>query len=145
MVTKMQAPVRDPRSFVAPEVWDREVALLVRDLPYDKVMADRVFGQAVAYLITAMEKRGEGMGMGCGPLVDNGVHVFILDTLNYQEFCTKHLGEFLHHIPEVEFKVDGSVTRTAEIIEANGFEVDWALWEADAAKCTPCRPGEDGH
>ncbi|MFD7498869.1 hypothetical protein ACFV8T_42420, partial [Streptomyces sp. NPDC059832] len=44
MTITTQTPHRDPRTFVAPEVWEREVALLVRDLPYDKVMAVR-FGE----------------------------------------------------------------------------------------------------
>ncbi|GGU52590.1 hypothetical protein [Streptomyces violascens] len=138
--------MRDPRLFVVPDVWAKEVLLLMRDYPFDRVMAERVFGQAVAYLITSMEKRGQGLAMGPGELVDLGVHVFILDTVNYRQFCASHMdGAFLDHIPEVERKGDGSVLKTAQIIEENGFPVDWTLWEKDALKCTPCRPGEDGH
>ncbi|MGX1952615.1 hypothetical protein ACWIGY_20225 [Streptomyces anulatus] len=54
-------------------------------------------------------------------------------------------GKFLEHIPEIDFKYDGSVERTAQIIADNGFEVDWNLWEADYGKCGPCRPGENCH
>ncbi|MBA2811566.1 hypothetical protein E0500_030625 [Streptomyces sp. KM273126] len=146
MGTEIQVETRDPKSFVSPEVWAKEIALLMRDFPFDIVMAERIFGQAVAYLITSMEMRGRGLGMGPGELVDHGVHVFILDTKNYREFCAEHMdGGFLDHIPEVGRKGDGSVFNTAKIIEANGFAVDWPLWEKDAMKCTPCRPGEDGH
>lgn len=81
------AAVRDPRAFVPPEVWDREIALLIRDHPWDTVMAERCFDQAIAYLITAMEKHGQHLGLGCGPLIDIAVHGFILDTTNYREFC----------------------------------------------------------
>lgn len=140
------AVTRDPRALVPTDVWDREVALLTRDHPWDTVMAERCFGQAIAYLITAMEKHGQGLEIGCGPLVDIAVHGFILDTVNYREFCTTHFnGNFLEHVPEVEFKYDGSVMRTAQIIESNGFAVDWPLWERDGAKCTPCHPGSDCH
>jgi hypothetical protein len=138
--------VRDPRSFVAPEVWDREIALLVRDNPFDVVMTERLFGQAIAYLITAIEKWGQDLEIGCGQLVDTAVHAFILDTVNYREFCHRYFaGKFLEHVPEIERKCDGSVQRTAEIIQANGFAVDWPLWEADFAKCTPCHPGSNCH
>ncbi|MFI0371826.1 glycine-rich domain-containing protein [Actinomadura sp. 1N219] len=136
---------RDPKSFVDPQVWERQIALLVRDHPFDTVMAERLFGQAVAYLITAMEKWGENLEIGCGPLVDIAVHGFILDTRNYREFCDRHFGRFMEHIPAVEFKHDGSVERTAHVIEVNGFAIDWPLWEADFAKCTPCYPGSNCH
>lgn len=136
---------RDPRSFVTPEVWDRQIKLLVRDYPFDSVMAERLFGQAIAYLITAMEKYGQGLEIGCGQLVDTAVHAFILDTVNYREFCQRYFGRFLEHVPEIERKSDGTVVRTAEVIAANGFQVDLPLWEADFAKCSPCRPGDDCH
>lgn len=137
---------RDPRAFVKPEVWERQIALLVRDHPWDTVMAERVFDQAVAYLITAMEKWGQRLEIGCGPLVDRGVHAFILDTRNYREFCAEHFGgRFLEHIPEIEFKYDGSVEKTAIVIENNGFKIDRPLWEVDFAKCTPCAPGTNCH
>lgn len=137
---------RDSRQFVSSEVWDRQIALLTRDHPFDTVMAERLFGQAVAYLITAMEKWGQNLELGCGPLVDTAVHAFILDTVNYREFCARHFdGRFLEHVPEIEFKYDGSVLRTAEVIEANGFAIDRPLWERDGAKCTPCHPGSNCH
>lgn len=137
---------RDPRDYVSADVWDREVTLLMRDYPFDKMMAERMFGQAVAYLITAMEKWGQGLEIGCGKIVDIAVHVFILDTRNYREFCAEHFGgRFLEHIPEITFKHDGSVERTAHVIADNGFPVDWSLWAADFAKCTPCSPGSNCH
>lgn len=143
MATAVQ--VRDPRQFLDPQVWDRQIALLTRDNPFDIVMAERLFGQAVAYLITAIEKHGQNLGLGCGELVDTAVHTFILDTGNYAAFCDRYHGRFLHHIPEIDRKADGTVLRTAGIIEGNGFAVDWPLWEHDYSKCSPCRPGENCH
>ena len=140
------ATTRDPHTFVTPEVWERQILLLTRDHPWDTVMAERCFDQAVAYLVTAMEKWGQGLEIGCGPLVDIAVHGFILDTVNYREFCATHFnGKFLEHVPEIAFKYDGSVERTAHVIEANGFAVDWPLWDRDAARCTPCHPGSNCH
>ena len=76
------AVTRNPRDYVSSEVWEREVALLMRDYPFDRVMAERLFGQAVASLITAMERWGEGLEMCCGRIVDIAVHEFIQDTRN---------------------------------------------------------------
>ncbi|MGQ4390635.1 hypothetical protein [Streptomyces sp. SAS_270] len=144
MATAVQ--IRDPKTFVDPAVWDREIALLVRDNPFDVVMAERLFGQAIAYLITAMEKWGQGLEIGCGALVDTDVHAFILDTINYRAFCARHFnGGFLEHVPEIDRKADGTVMRTAQIIAGNGFAIDLPLWEADAAKCSPCTPGSNCH
>lgn len=142
---EQKTEIRDPRSFVSSDMWDREIALLVRDNPFDKVMAERIFGQAIAYLITAMEKWGQGLEIGCGELVDTGVHAFILDTRNYQEFCRTYFGQMLHHVPEIGRKADGTVMRTAQVIEGNGFAVDWPLWEKDMSKCSPCYPGSNCH
>lgn len=33
-------------------------------------------------------------------LVDEAWHVFILHTQQYAEFCTKHFGRFIHHVPD---------------------------------------------
>ncbi|RLU94708.1 hypothetical protein CTZ27_18535 [Streptomyces griseocarneus] len=138
--------VRDPRDFVKVEVWDREIQLLMRDYPFDEVYANRLFHAAVSYLITAMERWGQKLEMCCGRTVDIAVHTFILDTRNYREFCAEHFqGRFLEHIPEIDFKYDGSVERTAKIVASNGFEVDWKLWEADYAKCGPCALGTNCH
>ncbi|WP_206502286.1 hypothetical protein [Streptomyces chrestomyceticus] len=140
------AQVRDPRHYVTREVWDRQIQLLMRDHPVDEVMADRLFGAAVSYLITAMEKWGQHLELCAGRLVDLAVHNFILDTKHYRDFCHQHFsGRFLEHIPEIAFKYDGSVERTAKVIADAGFEVDWKLWERDYAACGPCRPGEECH
>jgi hypothetical protein len=138
-------PTRSPREAVPADLWDKQVGLLMRDYPYDSVMAARVLGQAYAYLLTAMNHRGEKLGLAPSTLVDIGVHTIILDTVAYAELCERHNGgHFLHHVPKVEFKNDGSVMKTATRIAADGWDLDLSLW-ADAADCGPCRPGTDAH
>ncbi|MGX1975825.1 hypothetical protein [Streptomyces kronopolitis] len=138
-------PVRLVREVVPADLWDKQVALLMRDYPYDSIMAARVLGQGYAYLLTAMEHRGESLGLAPSTLVDIGVHTIILDTVAYAELCDKYnSGHFLHHVPKVEFKNDGSVMKTAHRIAADGWEVDLSLW-TDAAECGPCHPGNDSH
>lgn len=138
-------PVRAVREFVPADLWDKQVGLLMRDYPYDSVMAARVLGQGYAYLLTAMRHRGESLGLAPSKLVDIAVHTIILDTVAYTELCERfNDGHFLHHVPKVEFKNDGSVMKTAQRIAADGWEVDLPLW-ADAAECGPCHPGNDSH
>ncbi len=138
-------PVRSVREVVPAGLWDKQVGLLQRDYPYDSVMAARVLGQAYAYLLTAMKHRGESLGLAPSRIVDIGVHTIILDTVAYAELCDRfNGGHFLHHVPKVEMKNDGSVMKTAHIIAADGWEVDLSLWE-DAANCGPCHPGNDSH
>ncbi|MBK3639489.1 hypothetical protein [Streptomyces sp. MBT33] len=138
-------PVRSVQEVVPSDLWDKQVGLLVRDYPYDSIMAARVLGQGYAYLLTAMNHRGESLGLAPSKLVDIGVHTIILDTVAYAELCDRfNGGHFLHHIPEVEMKNDGSVMKTATVIAADGWEVDLPLW-TDAAECGPCHPGNDSH
>jgi hypothetical protein len=51
---------------------------------------------------------------------------------------TKDTAERRHHAPLVERRRDGTVARTAELLRANGFDVDDELWTMDAADCSPC-------
>ncbi|MEV0887706.1 hypothetical protein ACIOHB_04745 [Streptomyces microflavus] len=137
---------RDPHAYVLADQWSKLVGLLMRDYPFDSMMAERVLGQAVAYVITAMENKGHRLGMGPGRIVDIGVHAIMLDTKAFFALCEKYNGgEYLHHVPLVEMKGDGSVARTAELLACAGWDVDGPLWAADSSQCTPCRPGEDGH
>ncbi|MER5546466.1 hypothetical protein ACWDBP_44090 [Streptomyces sp. NPDC001233] len=138
-------PIRSVREIVPTELWDKQIGLLMRDYPYDSIMAARVLGQGYAYLLTAMQHRGESLGLAPSKLVDIGVHTIILDTVAYAELCDRfNGGHFLHHVPKVAVKNDGSVMKTAHIVAADGWEVDLSLW-ADAAECGPCHPGNDSH
>ncbi|MEV5879869.1 hypothetical protein AB0L75_37775 [Streptomyces sp. NPDC052101] len=118
-------------------LWEREVRLLMRDTVRVRSLAERILGQGVAYLITAMEKPGNDMGPGFE--VDQGVHQIILDTPVYFAICERYnSGLYKHHAPLIERRRDGIVMRTAEIIRSNGFAVDMELWEVDASECGPC-------
>ncbi|MFH9613792.1 hypothetical protein ACH4MM_08585 [Streptomyces pratensis] len=144
--TNPLSPARSPHDYIGDTQWAKLVGLLMRDYPFDSVMAERVLGQAVTYLITAMENKGRSLGIGPGKIVDIGVHMVMLDTVEYFALCERfNGGAYLHHVPEVEMKGDDSVAHTADILAAAGWNVDRPLWAADSSACTPCRPGEDGH
>ncbi|QKW49624.1 hypothetical protein [Streptomyces buecherae] len=125
------------RGSVGLDIWDREIALLLRDNVMVRDMAERVLGNAVAYLVTAMEH--PNVHIGVGKVVDIGVHQIILDTPVYFAFCDLYNGgRYKHHAPLIERRGDGLVIRTAEFIRSNGFDADEELWAIDGANCSPC-------
>jgi hypothetical protein len=152
MSTAVQTRTRDPRIILnslqqhvphlvtdvgVGDLWEREVRLLLRDSVAVRSLAERILGQAIAYLITAMEN--VGVDMGVGYTVDIGVHQIILDTPLYFAFCDEYNGgKYKHHAPLIERRRDGTVMRTAELLRANGFDVDEELWSVDASDCSPC-------
>ncbi|MDT0317227.1 hypothetical protein [Streptomyces millisiae] len=118
-------------------LWEREVRLLLRDSVAVRSLAERILGQGVAYLVTAMEN--PGVDMGVGYTVDLGVHQIILDTPLYFAFCDEYnRGVYKHHAPLIERRRDGTVLRTAELLRRSGFAVDEELWSVDASDCSPC-------
>ena len=76
-------------------------------------------------MLTAMKHQGQSLGLAPSRLVDIGVHTVILDTVAYAELCERfNDGVFLHHVPKIDMKNDGSVMETAHIVAADGWEVD---------------------
>ncbi|MEV0849581.1 hypothetical protein AB0J21_27530 [Streptomyces sp. NPDC049954] len=117
--------------------WDREIALLLRDNEMVRDMAERILGNAVMYLITAIER--PDWHLGVGKLVDKGVHQIYLDTpVLFAFFTTHNNGEFKHHAPFIRRRRDGIVLRTADLLRENGFTPDEELWAVDGADCSPC-------
>ncbi|MYY06448.1 MULTISPECIES: hypothetical protein [unclassified Streptomyces] len=141
MATAVQ--VRDPRNCVPTQVWDREVRLIMRDHAMERELAERTFGQAVAYLVTSAERPETRMGPS--PAVDLGVHSFVLDSMNYMAFCDQHAGRYIHHVPHLPGEgTQGppALGDTTKAIRTTGFEIDPELWTMeDAADCSQCHAG----
>lgn len=141
MATAVQ--VRDPRTFVPTQVWDREVRLIMRDHAMGRVLAERIFGEAVAYLVTSAEHPETHMGPS--QAVDLGVHSFMLDSINYMAFCDQHAGRYIHHVPHLPGQATQeppALRDTVRAIRASGFEIDPELWTMKhAADCSQCHAG----
>lgn len=141
-MTAAVVELRDPRTCVSPEIWEREVRLIMRDHDMDRNLAERTFGQTVAYLVTAAHN--PMIAMGPAQAVDKGLHSFLLDTPNYWEFCLRHAGRYLHHVPHLpeERSSQPQVLRqTIEAIRAAGFALDTELWGTREVECTQCYAG----
>ncbi|MFB7912421.1 glycine-rich domain-containing protein [Streptomyces sp. NPDC056061] len=141
MATAVQ--VRDPRTCVPTQVWDREVRLIMRDHAMERDLAERIFGQAVAYLVTSAECPETRMGPS--QAVDLGVHSFVLDSVVYTEFCDQYAGHYIHHIPHLpgqDTQEPLALRDTVKAIQTSGFEIDPELWTMkDAAECSQCHAG----
>ncbi|WP_239081472.1 hypothetical protein [Streptomyces sp. SID9727] len=115
----------------------------MRDHAMERDLAERTFGQAVAYLVTSAEC--PEIRMGPSPAVDLGVHSFVLDSMNYMAFCDQHAGRYIHHVPHLPGEgTQGPPTLgdTAKAIRTSGFEIDPELWTMeDAADCSQCHAG----
>jgi len=138
-MTSTVATLRDPRTCVSSEVWEREIRLIMRDHTMDRELAERTFGQTVAYLVTSAENPDTPMGPT--PDVDKGVHSFVLDTTRYWSFCLLHAGTYLHHVPHLpEDRADQPQVLHATIraIRAAGFPLDAELWAAPDVDCHQC-------
>ncbi|KIZ13728.1 hypothetical protein [Streptomyces natalensis] len=118
-------------------IWDREVALLLRDEVMVRDLVERILGNAVMYLTASMEH--PEVHLGVGKVVDIGVHQIILDTPVYFAFCALYNnGAYKHHAPFIQRRNDGMVLRTAAFLRSIGFHPDEELWARDGANCSPC-------
>ncbi|GAB3902225.1 glycine-rich domain-containing protein [Kibdelosporangium lantanae] len=138
-MTTAQVVLRDPRTCVSPEVWEREVRLIMRDHSMNRELAERTFGQTVAYLVTTAAN--PSLPMGPTPAVDKGVHSFLLDTPRYWDFCMHHAGTYLHHVPhlpEERATQPKVLQQTIQAIRATGFVLDNELWGALDVDCHQC-------
>lgn len=108
----------------------------------ERDLAERIFGQAVAYLVTSAER--PELRMGPAQAVDLGVHTFVLDTATYMAFCVQHAGRYIHHIPHLpeEGEEQPHVLKgTVQAIRDSGFAIDQELWASQGADCSQCHAG----
>ncbi|WP_412753378.1 glycine-rich domain-containing protein [Krasilnikovia sp. M28-CT-15] len=111
-------------------------------------MPVRILDQALAFL-GACAVTTEPIGPS--DLVDIGWHTFILYTRDYEAFCDRVAGRFIHHRPD-DAPGDGwpntpesaavPISNTVETIRAAGYRLDADLWNVGATSdCTQCHAG----
>lgn len=133
----------------------RPSATLERILRYEnealvvKLMKEHHLTRGQAYQLFKDTLRFLWLAVKCGglcptPKLDNGWHTFILFTMDYQKFCHKYFGHFIHHRPSrPEDKPDSgeAVARSIELVKQHfptGLSRNWAF--AVSAKCkSRCR------
>ena len=75
------------------------VARIARDQGCDIKKAGEIFTDVKRFLFMAAQKASSIGGAIPSPIIDEGWHAFVLFTKDYENFCKKFFGTFLHHEP----------------------------------------------
>lgn len=150
----------DPRTLVPADLFDRLVRRIVKDEQTDQATAERIMGQALAFLKACAVN--PGVGLSPSPAVDIGWHTFILHTREYASFCEQVAGRFIHHAPtdgdacghskcvdtDCSSRTAGNsspaappVAATVAAMRSAGLPVDAELWRPGPADCSQCHAG----
>lgn len=140
------------RTLADPALFARLTAQITRTDPaIDTETAERIADQAFAFLATCADREETDEALTPSVRVDIGWHTFLLRTREYQQWCARHAGRFLHHNPHdgVRGAADphAAQARAVAAIRRAGYHVDEELWSADA-DCSqgggPAPCGDDG-
>ncbi|MEV7519196.1 hypothetical protein [Streptomyces sp. NPDC091371] len=136
MTTTLETPtaLRCGRDLVRPELFARLAAFCAEEYGQERVLAERVMDQALAFLKVMGDDRA--FDMTPSETVDPGWHSFVLHTQAYAAWCEEQFGYFLGHEPKAAVRTRPLIGSVAERIKAAGFFVDERLWGA-AKECNP--------
>ncbi|GAA0916399.1 hypothetical protein [Nonomuraea longicatena] len=107
--TQSDAGVVDPRTLIAPELFARMASRIVADRDLPSQDAEAVLEQALGFLYACA--RNPGAALTPSPQVDIGWHTFLTYTREYERFCSKVAGRFIHHRPDEPGTGDRSAAR----------------------------------
>jgi hypothetical protein len=133
------------RSLVDDELLDRLVTFLVNEEQMTRCHAILIMDQALAFLGTLAQYVGAPLSPS--KKVDPGWHAFVLHTREYDDWCQRVAGRFIHHNPfkDTIAPRDGvAVARTVEAMAAAGYAIDPDLWNVTANCNAPTCDGDDG-
>lgn len=139
--TAQQASVLANKSLISDQLWARLTKRIVKDEGIELALAERIMDQALGFLLLCGQDTGS-KSYSPSEQVDIGWHTFILYTREYQQFCQKIAGRFIHHSPSDEEGVEyatGNAARTAEAMKRHGITVDEELWESQRDDCDSCK------
>lgn len=73
-------------------------------------------------------------------LIDEGWHIMILHTKDYQDWCKKKFGIFMHHEPNFRGRLKTTSFDTVKFMKKHGIKYDKDLWEGrnKSGACSPC-------
>ncbi|MFD3803582.1 glycine-rich domain-containing protein [Streptomyces sp. NPDC058619] len=134
MTTMVESTValRHGRDFVSPELFGRLAAFCADEYGLERVVADRVMDQAIAFVYVLGSQKAYDMAPS--ERVDPGWHSFMLHTQEYAAWCQERFGHFVHHAPNAKVRTRGLMVSVADRLRTAGFFVDARLW-GTAAEC----------
>jgi hypothetical protein len=104
------------------------------NISYDEAL--QIFGETKRFLYLCGCYSG---GFAPTTLIDLGWHAFILHTWDYQEFCMKYFGKFIHHFPNNRDTDFGSALRTinnTKVVARSVFGELSSYWNYEAKSMT---------
>lgn len=84
------------RQMVEMKTFERVSKRIERDHGFAPEIADQVLDATLGFLITCGQA---DQPLAPSEIVDLGWHTFLLYTPEYMGFCRKHVGHFVHHVP----------------------------------------------
>ncbi|MBC6458046.1 hypothetical protein HKK72_09055 [Actinomadura sp. HBU206391] len=139
----------DPRDLIPAALFRKLVRRIVADEEIGQAMAERIMGQALAFLKACADNPGAGLAPS--PVVEIGWHAFVLHTREYAAFCERVAGRFIHHEPTDDHKCGGigdapppergHLPATLAAMRVSGVPVDEPLWRGRSGDCSQCHQG----
>ncbi|GAA4003308.1 hypothetical protein GCM10022247_25230 [Allokutzneria multivorans] len=128
-------------SLLAPPLFNRLARRIVIEHRTTLSEAEAIMSDALAFLAACA--RNSGTPLSPSPRVDLGWHTFLLHTQDYEQFCDRLAGRFLHHVPtdDQHDNAHDGLDRTVRAIQDAGFTVEPSLWASASAQCTGCHGG----
>ena len=125
------------RDLISDSLWNRLTSRLMKDHPeIEKNGAQSIVDGALGFLSLCANHPGHDFVPS--RLVDIGWHTFILYTRDYQDFCERIAGSFIHHEPnDGESKPEGiNSGATVRFMIANNVWFDPAVWGVESKEST---------
>jgi hypothetical protein len=136
MLVRDDSAVLAHRDLVDEQLWHRLVSRIVNEHGVDTGYAERTMNQALGFLLLCA--KDSSAAFSPSEAVDVGWHTFLMYTREYQEFCRRVAGGFIHHSPndvDDAAEHDTCAADTVAAMRSYGIEVDEELWLTDGGEC----------
>ncbi len=113
-----------------------------RKIELDDVEAEQLFADTkrYLYLCTVADKP-----LAPPAVIDKGWHEFLMYTKDYQDFCIKHLGKFVHHTPNSTLRPHAvlRISDTSKLAAVHFGELsqNWRVYANDCSPDYDCNGG----
>lgn len=125
------------RHLITESLWVRLTGRVLKDNPdFTIEKAESVIDGALGFL--SLCAKFPEVNFVPSHLVDIGWHAFILYTCEYQEFCKRIAGHFIHHEPnDGEQKIDDGINSgtTVRFMDENNFSYNPSIWKILSKDC----------
>ncbi|MBX6766214.1 MAG: hypothetical protein IRY90_03515 [Actinomadura rubrobrunea] len=130
---------KDPRDLLDGETFDLLAGYVARHHEVTRAYAERMVSQMLVWMAAVAQNAGVRLAMD--ETVDPAWHAFILHSQQYESFCDRMFGHYLHHVRPAPGKSasDEEAARTLEALYATGYPVDEEFW-VGAKPCCPPNP-----